>query len=544
METRNQALTRREFLRLCGLHAAGVLLPAGLLDRNRRPSKQEQHRLPEFLSAVLAAMPDLTLNAGGSLLIRDPLSDFEQPVPLAVTQWNREHNHPYDRLEPGKRWGIVLHWFGDEGPTDMPLDAYLRGFDAMRPVFNYETRTSTHFLIGASDPAQLDDPSAGIGIVQTQAPDVDGTPFLGSHLQALDYAGHLDRQQYFVRAFYKLAGEGFQVDSLLQEFFDSPVVIDPNLRTIAIDMTGHDFDEPGQLPGVQKIANLIALTWALMIRYRIRATDILGHHEIQLGKSDPGKRFMALVRLLIGLKAHLDGSPADRSLVFDGFGAAGEPAERIVARYLHFVRRHLALIGTPREVYAWEETCAFWNIDFIAVEASGTDPYPAPVFLPPISLDRASTSPGLAQPQNHEGIDLLTRGSSIAVRSIAAGTCIFTGAVADPHWGKMVMFRHHRSDGTELVSIYGHLDEIGRVEPGRAYRDPVTVGTLIRTAPYQDPYLHFALAFGAAWNESLRVHPAPPANAGEGWIRERYLDPVQLLQEWSSPDPRKIRKAG
>ena len=543
-EVRTRRLSRREFLRLCGLNAAGILFPTGWIARQGLFYDREPLSLPEFIAGVIDAMPDLTIDQAGKVLLRDPVSALKKPVPLVATQWNRERRHSYDRLETGKRWGIVLHWFGDRGPGDQTLDAYLRGFDAMRPVFNYETRTSTHFLVGDSDPAKVTDNQAQIGIVQTQMPDSDGTPFLGSHLQALDYSAHLDRRQYFVQAFRQLESEGIQIDSILEEFFESQVVIDPNLRTIAVDVTGYDFDAPGSLPGMQKIANTTALVWALMKRYRIRAVDILGHHELQLGKSDPGKKFIALIRLLVGIAALLEGDPIEFSLVSTGFGGLAEPLAQTTSRYLRFVRRHLAIVGTPRDVFEWEATCGFWNIDRALGARDGPAPYSLVDFQSPVDPGHVQSPTGLSAPPNHEGFDLLGRTDETFIRSVAGGTCLFVGAVPDPHWGKMAMFGHRRSDGTELVSIYGHLDRIGQIEAGRTYPEPVTVGGIVRTAKYRDPYLHFALAYGATWDLCLNNTPIPPANAGEGWIQERYLDPVQLLHEWSGSDPKKIRKVG
>jgi murein DD-endopeptidase MepM/ murein hydrolase activator NlpD len=163
-------------------------------------------------------------------------------------------------------------------------------------------------------------------------------------------------------------------------------------------------------------------------------------------------------------------------------------------------------------------------------------------FQSPIDPGRVESPIGLSAPPNHEGFDLMGRTDETFIRSIAGGTCLFVGDVPYPHWGKMVMFRHRSSDGTELISIYGHLDRLTDLETGRTYDKPVPVGEIVRAAKYQDPYLHFALAYGASWDLCLHNSPVPPANAGNAWIEARYLNPLQLLQDWSTPALRKYEK--
>ena len=110
------------------------------------------------------------------------------------------------------------------------------------------------------------------------------------------------------------------------------------MRTIAIEIAGHSFDHPQFLPSDQKIANVIALVWALMKRYRIPATHILGHNEITLGKPDPGKKFLALIRYLIGVRALVEADIDSKHLVFGNFlGQEGDP-ELAVSRYFKFIR--------------------------------------------------------------------------------------------------------------------------------------------------------------------------------------------------------------
>jgi hypothetical protein len=155
-----------------------------------------------------------------------------------------EHSHRWDRLERDANWGIVLHWYGDDASFDRSEEGYLRGFNSLRQVANYTTRTSAHVLVGSETPTYYrDSDREAISILQTQKPDVDGYPFTASHLQALDYELHKEKRQYFVRALYELGYRQPSIHSILQEWFDGNRV-DANMRSFAIELTGSNFELP------------------------------------------------------------------------------------------------------------------------------------------------------------------------------------------------------------------------------------------------------------------------------------------------------------
>ena len=198
-------------------------------------------------------------------------------------------------------------------------------------------RTSAHFLVGDALPATVDEvPSAtlrtgigaeakapmstsdAIGVLQTQAPDEDGIPFVASHLRSLNYKQFRERQQYFVNALDALEFADKGDHSILQDFYAGSK-IDPGWRTIAIEMTGFNFDNPETAPGAQQMANVLGVIWAVMKRYKISALDVLGHNELSLDKADPGKLFMATIRYLLGVKALIDADEEMKELVFGRF---------------------------------------------------------------------------------------------------------------------------------------------------------------------------------------------------------------------------------
>jgi hypothetical protein len=209
--------------------------------------------LPQSTQEILALVPTTMIGVDGILYLSKSRESSPGRIPLARTQWNRENNSRTHRLTSSVPWGIVLHWYGDKENFDKTITGYLRGFDSLRQIDDYITRTSAHFLIGDQIPTiELRGSEDQIGIIQTQKPDLDGTPFVASHISGLDYEAHKAKRQYFVRALYQLGYEEPGVRSILQDWFDGGRVIDPNMRTIAIELAGYDFENPTHYPSQQR----------------------------------------------------------------------------------------------------------------------------------------------------------------------------------------------------------------------------------------------------------------------------------------------------
>jgi hypothetical protein len=358
-------LTRKSFLQLASLAGMAGSLPRWFyrsLESSPYSPVLDWNQLPEQQQSILRLVPQLEVDAHGFLILRKDQGSSNARIPLAQTLWNQEHNNPWDRLENDHPWAIVIHWYGDDTGFDRTVEGYLRGFNELRPVANYITRTSAHFLVGADFPQ----PGAGqdhdlVTILQTQLPDKDGTPFVASHLQPLDYFAHEERRQYFVRALYELGYRQPTIHSVLQEWFDGPPV-DANMRSLAIELSGCYFDAPAHAPSSQQIANVTGLIWALMKRYGIRASNVLGHHEISLDKSDPGKRFMALIRCLLGAKALCGYDPEMNELLFEQHLCSNQEPIQAVIIYLRWVHDYLELTSQPGQVSAWEEESGYWYL--------------------------------------------------------------------------------------------------------------------------------------------------------------------------------------
>lgn len=528
-------LSRRAFLRLAAVSLGARALPddwAGPFTPVMEWPRLRLEELPGQLAGVLGRLPRAAVGRDGYLHLLDRRGHSLGRAPLARTLWNREHSTATDRLYTQLPLGIVLHWYGDRENFDRSVPGYLRGFDDLRLVGGEYLRTSAHFLVGEGQPhPAATAENQAIGILQTQAPDVDGTPFVASHLQQLDYFAHWARQQYFVRALYQLGYADPAVHSILQDMFDGRPV-DANMRTLAVEITGHDFEDPAHFPSEQQLANAVSVVWALMARYGVLALDLFGHHEIQLNKADPGKKFMALVRTLIGAKALLEGDPKMSGQVFGPFLKGGRDPEAAVHAYFKFVRDYLALTGTPRAVYEWERASGYWFlVERLPGGASGLQV--ARETSLPLAGQLASKGFVFLEPDNHEGVDLYLETANRhpeTVQLAAPGLCLYAGN-ARGHERLTAIFRHRQPDGAEFLTVYGHLGELGSLKIGQAYPPGYRLGAAAREEYHPQGYLHFAVAYGATWDSDLQHRPAVPLNAGESWIRQRYLRPEAFLAE-------------
>jgi len=535
----HSSISRREFLKIAGTNLAAVLLPGRLAAGIDNPGEWPLlniNQQPNPIDKILSQTPAAFINEHGYLQIITNDGRKTENVPIVPTQWNIEHRTNKNRLKNGTPWGIVLHWFGDTADKNLDLDGYLRGFNSLHKYDDYETFTSAHFLVGDSKVTNGSSKEK-IGIVQTQIPDSDGTPFTASHISGISYERFQEGKQYFVKAYNQLGIEDQAVSSLLQMLYDGRLR-DVNEHTLAIEVTGAYFDSPGSFPSVQKTANVLAVVWAMMKRYRIPANHILGHQEIQMNKGDPGKIFLTMMRYLIGIKAVVEEDPAMRMLVFGDYFLTCDTPQQAVEKYFKTVRDYLLLIGLPYQVYLWESISKYWFV-YDLIKRPSVILRTAAHFRPPLQGDYVTSGYSYLDPPYHEGVDLHyplikrsnSRDRAADIRLIANGKCLYTGEVSDCHFGKMAIFLHRQVDGSQVLSTYGHLSEIGDIDVGQVYPIRHPVGRVNYFGNYCGNFLHFAISYGPVWDTVLSVKPNIPLNAGPQWIRERYFDPLKYLSE-------------
>jgi hypothetical protein len=495
-------------------------------------------QLPHQVQEILDRVPQSIITRDGRLYLMDSSWKRYGYAPLAPTLWNRENSFLSDRLYKTVPWGIVLHWYGDRENYDKTITGYLRGFNSLREVDGEETRTSAHFLVSGHDPMiESEATEQWFGILQTQKAHPSGTPYVSSHISGLDYEAHKNRKNYFVRAQYQLGFEEPGVRTILQDWFDGGQNIDPNMRTIAIEMTGHDFENRTNFPSKQEIANTISVIWALMRRYNITANNIFGHNEIQLNKPDPGKKFMAFMRFLIGAKAMLENDPRMNELVFGNYLYEQVDTLQATRRYFKYVYDYLLMTSKPRSTYEWEGLSGYWFLTDLLDNKPGLMPV-SHRFISPMTGEYSSPGRLYTAPANHEGIDLHrelntfdhTDPEQSRVSLAADGECIYLGDFTGCCGGRSAIFRHSLGNGSQVLSVYGHLERINAIQPGTTYPISYPLGEIRQDLDHSDPFLHFAMAYGSTWDSDLKDEPAIPLNVGASWIRARYQHPFNLME--------------
>jgi hypothetical protein len=540
---------RRNFLKIVGSSLAA--LPYNLLSLYKPGDHSVDlpyinlDVIPNGMREIIQRIPKAVIRPDGLLWIWDSGRREYRQSQLVPTQWNIERNNPFERLFIDKSWGIVLHWFGVSFNGDQSLAGYMRGFNGMRQVGEYHTKTSAHFLVGDTPADEIDDQDrTQVGIIQTQLPDSDGIPLVASHLSGLDHQAHQAKKQYFVRAYYELGYANPSIHSILTEFYDGPK-LDPNYRTIAIEMTGLNFDQKESAPSVQQLANVVGVIYALMARYQIPAMNILGHHEIELRKPDPGKNFMALIRYLIGIYALYLRDWEFFKLVFGNFISEGQEPWSGVTQYFQFIRNYFIAIGLPDQVYQWERSVNYWNFfNSISTERlyNSSTLQPFHEFYPPIKKKVVIKKDRFLSPPGHEGIDLFLAQNGdvynpekkIEVFLPAKGQCLQLRNTGGCGFGYQVIFRHLQPDGAEILTVLSNLNEITPLEKGRVYATGHPIGSVLAGGPLGEGFLHFAVAYGATWDSVLRSRPVHPSGVTSDWIRRRYIDPQDYLLSWQA----------
>lgn len=554
-------LNRRDFIKLFGLSLNALLLPIKF-SKETFPYwfKTRMNDLPSNVGKILKNTTKMHINKQGYLNLFNKYLQKTGQAPIFPTQWNRENRATVDQLPVDKPWAIVLHWFGDNEYFDKTVEGYIRGFDSLRQVGEYTTRTSAHFLVGqypSESGDNLNLTSDNIGIIQTQTPTDSGTPFVASHLRSLDLEAHAQGLQYFVKTLYQLEVDYPETDPLLTQFFDGPSV-DPNTRTISIEITGLKFDNPEYFPIDQQISNLVSLIWAIMKRYSISSLNILGHHEIELRKSDPGKKFIAFIRYLIGIKALVERDIEMKQLVFSPFlnsnyyniesllSREDIGLEPEIERYLYteieanieeasisyfmYIREYLALVGTPRMVYEWESISNFWQMinNITDTDYSLTSLH----FSSPVNSVDTLIQGNYLDEENREGVNFFHDEDDSSIHLISEGLCLYSGVSKE--WGpnkKLVVFKHRQADGAEIISIYDNLTSIENFIEENKYPIGIKIGTLKKSWASDTPFLHFAIGYASTWGTILKNTKMAPLNAGPEWIKSRYLNPIEYLEQ-------------
>jgi hypothetical protein len=326
------------------------------------------------------------------------------------------------------------------------------------------------------------------------------------------------------------------VHSILQDWFDGPK-IDPNDVSIAIEITGEKYHKFEEFPTKQKVANVVSVVWALMKRYQIPAINILGHHEIDLRKPDPGKEFLGLMRMLIGLKALVENDLGMNELVFGQFVDDSQEFQRAVEEYFEFIRDYLVLVATPKEIFEWEALSKYWFVfERLAELRSGTEI--ADHFIQPVLIGDGTEILRAYDGETREGIDLVCEDEefdSRTVRLIANGICLHVNGKVTGDQTRSAIFRHRLITGAEVISIYSNLSSVADLTPGQHYDLGTEVGAVKCRHIDFFSYFRFSIAYAALWDKEFKDRPYSPPAVSSDWIQRHFVEPFDFIKRQNVP---------
>jgi hypothetical protein len=297
------------------------------------------------------------------------------------------------------------------------------------------------------------------------------------------------------------------------------------MRTIAIEICGYDFEHVENQPEEQKVANVLSVVWAVMQRYGIRASNILGHQEIAINNADPGKKFMALMRLLVGVKALVEPDQRMKELVFGQYLSSERQPWQAVEAYFQFVRDYLVMISRPDTVYEWETYTGYWLMhDLVRAIRRGKEPQLPQTVRCPATRPVRSPSLTIMKVDFSAGDQLSTVSALAALGNACSGK-------AGYHPGKLAIF--HTASRMALGSIVYGTWNVAELQAGRTF----CPASRLLTLPAGERHAAFRHRYGATW-ESNCTMSEHPLNVGAEWIKQRYLNPVEYLNQHLDPHER------
>jgi hypothetical protein len=376
---KHDELHRRDFLKISTLLGASLIIPRRLdyiFNNNESWPGLDIKDLSPFYRDVLLRTPDLDFSASGIMQMRAEENGVHvmRDIPVDQTMFNKKFldlatRYPGWRFVADQPIGLAWHWFGD-GP-EFAARWYPNGTAREYVEGGLCGDNSVQFVVGDGvlEPGQkaLD---KKLSIVQAEFPDYQGNWIISAHIVQVDRSLLTTHQQHFCRAYQTLLEEyGFPdclTGTIIQRLYQPGFNDKPNKQLVGIEIQGCLYDDPVTFPSPQKLANVLAVSLAIIKRNRISspAYNAYGHEELDILKADPGKNFILGMKTLIGISALVSGDEALKDLVFGPFTLGGKTTKKhAIANYFSFIKNYFSITSTPQSyIYYWLRFFEFENI--------------------------------------------------------------------------------------------------------------------------------------------------------------------------------------
>lgn len=339
-----EKLGRRNFLELGATTLAALAFPNKLI-----PEYSSNTDISEFLllndrvSEILSFTVPLAFDPEGNLLQRTKDGQNQQ-VSAIPTKYSLQQE---DKVESVSL--LVVH--NDGNSRFWELENYRVERHAESIVWLLDRNgLSAHWCVDGFPIGEKQKGISGYGVLQTHKPSGDvNFPRYGAHVRMEVEDDHkLKTLEIF---------KNTKIDSNIQELYRANVK-SFNFHTVGFEQVGRDYDLNFPIenqPDNQQIANALSLSIAVMKQHRLTPWDVVGHHEVQELKIDPGDYYMATLRFMLGVAA-IEGK-APKNLVFAHFRG-----RRRELKYFGTIYKYLKQRKPYGRLDAWKDYIGFNNV--------------------------------------------------------------------------------------------------------------------------------------------------------------------------------------
>ncbi|MFH1971616.1 MAG: N-acetylmuramoyl-L-alanine amidase [Patescibacteria group bacterium] len=235
--------------------------------------------LPTKIEKLLNLAPNYSFDTKGNLTLKGAKVELETPLSLS------------EKVK--KVTAIIIHYDGASPNYSDNSGKLQRRTPVLTKRWGLDPRgLSMHWCVGNG----LPDNNDGTSVLQTM--EASGDPFLPFKRIAPPIANLEVRVKKITET-----GNSFEKVGIVTPKWIT-YASSEGLRnySVGFEQVGSDFNKsfPSMMPPDQQVSNVLGLTVACMKQWNLGPWDVIGHNEINNEKADPGSKYMAIMRILIG----------------------------------------------------------------------------------------------------------------------------------------------------------------------------------------------------------------------------------------------------
>ena len=331
------SLNRRDFLKLSLASAVVAKLSTIKEIEPQGTDSREFLNLNERVSEILSLVEPLSFDIQGNL-VKETIDGSSERIETIPTKFSRHQEKQVESVDL-----LVVHYDGNDRYWDLGDYKVERHAESIVWLLD-RNGFSVHWCVDGFPIGEKEEGvESGYGVLQTHKTSGDTSlPLVGAHVKM--EVG--DETKLETLEIFKSLG----INSNLQSLYERRVG-SFNFHTAGFEQVGTQFDlgfPSKNQADSQQLANALSLTVAVMRQFNLSAWDVVGHHEVQKFKFDPGDYYMATLRFLLGVAALQDKAPND--LVFSNY--RGPKKEK---RYFETIYQYLEQRKPYGYLWHWKD---------------------------------------------------------------------------------------------------------------------------------------------------------------------------------------------